>query len=124
MFLELRSIIDCSRHDVSGEGVVEPRCEPILGPTMQPEGSAADIRVNPSDHRVADIHSRGHLIARLTPVEQSKDISYWSTRHVGWGCNCARGVPYTIEDQVVYYLRFSDVISHDMGKIGVSKKTD
>ena len=104
--------------------MVESGCEPVLGPTMQPEGSAADIRVNLSDHRVADMHSRGHLIARFTPMEQSKDISHWSTRHIGWGCNCTKGILYTVEDQMIYYLRFSDVISCDMGKIGVSKKTD
>ena len=81
--------------------MVESGCGPVLGPTMQPEGSAADIRVNPSDHRVADIHSRGHLIARFTPMEQSKGVSLWSTRHIGWGCDCTEGVSYTVEDQEV-----------------------
>ena len=75
-------------------------------------------------HRVADIHLRGHLIARFTSVEQSKDISLWSTRHIGEGFDCTKGVPYTVEDQAIYYLRFSHVISCELGKISVSKKTD
>ena len=100
-FLELRSIIYCSRHDVSGKGVVDPGCKPVLAPTMLPEGSAADIRVNLSDHRVAEIHSRGHLIVRFPSMEQSKDISLHSTGHFGWRCNCTEGVPYTVEDQAV-----------------------
>ena len=64
--LELRSIIDCPRHDFSQEGVLNLRFEPVLVPTMLPEGSAADIGVNPSDYRVADIHPGGHLITRWT----------------------------------------------------------
>ena len=87
-FHELKSIIDCSRHDFSGEGVLSLRCGPILVPTMLPGGSAADIRVKPSNHRVADMHIRGHLIARFASMEQSQDISLQSTRHIGWGCNC------------------------------------
>ena len=62
--------------------MVDPGCEPVLVPTMLSEGSAAGMRVNSSDHRVADIHLRGHLIARFTSVEQSKDISLWSTGHI------------------------------------------
>ena len=41
------------------------RCQPVLVPTMPPGGSAADIGVNPCNHRVGDIHLRGHLIARF-----------------------------------------------------------
>ena len=80
--LELRSIIDCSRHDVSGEGWLILGVSPVLVPTMLSEGSAAGMRVTSSDHRVADIHLRGHLIARFTSVEQSKDISLWFTGHI------------------------------------------
>ena len=76
--LELRSIIDCSRHDVSGEGWLILGVSTVLMPTMLSEGSA----VTSSDHRVADVHLRGHLIARFTSVEQSKDISLWSTGHI------------------------------------------
>ena len=68
---ELKSIIDCSRHNFSGEGVLCLRCELILVPTTLLGGSAADIRVKPSNHRVADMHLRGHLIARFTSMEQS-----------------------------------------------------
>ena len=91
-FLKLKVIIDCSRHDFSREGVVNVRPECVLVPTRLPEGSAAGTRVNPSDHRVADIHPGGHLIARCTCLEQSKDISLCSTGHIGWGCNCTEGV--------------------------------
>ena len=63
--------------------MVDPGCEPVLVPTMLSEGSAAGMRVNSSDHRAADIHLRGHLIARFTSVEQSMDILLWSTRHIG-----------------------------------------
>ena len=48
------------------------RFEPVLVPTMLPEGSAANIGVKPSDHRVADICMRGYLIAKITFSEQSK----------------------------------------------------
>ena len=68
---------------------------------MLPEGCAADIRVNPSDHRVADSHPRGHLVARFTCLEQSKDNSLCSTGHVGWRCDCTEGVLYVIEGQVI-----------------------
>ena len=71
------------------------------GTHYAPEGNAADIRVNPSDHRVADIHPGGHLIARFTAWEQSMDISLYSTGHVGWGCNCSEWVLYTVEGQVI-----------------------
>ena len=72
--LELKSIIDCSRHDFSRDGL-SPRCEPILVPTMLLGGSAADIGVKPSSHRVADMHLRGHLMARFTSMEQYPDFS-------------------------------------------------
>ena len=48
------------------EGGLVLRHEPVLAPTMLPEGSAADLRVKPSNHRVADIHPRDHLIAIFT----------------------------------------------------------
>ena len=99
--LELRSIIDCPRHDFSGEGVLNLRCEPVLVPTVLPEGSAADMGVNLSDHRVVDIHPGGHLLARCTILEQSKDISLCSTGHIGWGCNCTEGVLCIVEGQVI-----------------------
>ena len=44
-------------------------CTSVLVPTMIPGGSAADIRVRPSDSRVADIHLRDQLIAQFTPLE-------------------------------------------------------
>ena len=68
---------------------------------MLPEGSAADIGVNPSDYRVADIHPGGHLLARCTILEKSKDISLCSTGHIGWGCNCTEGVLCIVEGQVI-----------------------
>ena len=71
-YLELRGIIDCSRHDFSWDRVSIPTCEPVLVPTMPPDGSAADIGVEPSNHRVAYIHLRGHPIAKITILEQSK----------------------------------------------------
>ena len=45
-------------------------CTPILVPTMLPGGSAADIRVKPSDSRVAEIHLRGHQIVRFAFMEK------------------------------------------------------
>ena len=89
--LELRSIIDCPRHDFSQEGVLNLRSEPVLVPTVLPEGSAADMGVNLSDHRVVDIHPGGHLLAGCTILEQSKDISLCSTGHIGWGVIALRG---------------------------------
>ena len=65
-----------------------------------PGGNAADIRVKPSDYRVADIHLGGHLIARFTFLEQNKDISLCCARHIAWRCNCTKGVPYMVEGQV------------------------
>jgi hypothetical protein len=76
-------------------------CEPVLVPTMLPGGSAADIGVKPCNGRVADIHLRGHLIARFTLLEQSKDISLCSTGHISWGCNCTEGVLCSVEGQVI-----------------------
>ena len=67
------------------------RSEPVLVPIMLPEGSAADIGVNPSDYRVADIHPGGHLIARWTILEQSKDISLCSTGTLVGGVIALRG---------------------------------
>ena len=99
-------------------------CEPILIPTTLPGGSAADIRVKPSNHRVAGMHIRGHLIARFTSVEQSQDISLQSTRDIGWGCNCTEGVLYIVEGQVIWYFKFSDVIVTWTGWFWVSTKTD
>ena len=93
--LELRSIIDCPRHDFSQEGVLNLRCEPVLAPTMLPEGSAADIGVNPSDYRVADIHPGGHLMARWTILEQSKEISLCSSGTLVGGVIALRG-SYTL----------------------------
>ena len=84
-----------------GRGVLSLRCGLILVPTMLPGGSAANIGVKPSDHRVADMHIRGHLIARFTSMEQSQDISLQSTRHIGWGCNCTEGVLYIVEGQMI-----------------------
>ena len=78
---------------------------------MLPGGSAADTIVGPCISRVADIHLGGHLIARFTLLEQSKDISLGSTRHIGLRYNCTEGVPYIIGGQVACYLRFSHVIS-------------
>ena len=92
------------------KGVLDPRCKPVLVPTMLPEDSAADIGVKPSDHRVADLHPGGHLIARFTALEQSMDISLYSTGHVGWGCNYTEWVPYIVEGQGICYFRFSHVI--------------
>ena len=79
---------------------IDPWCEPLLVPTRLPGGSAADIGVKPCDSRVADIHLRGHLIARFTLLEQNKDISLCSTRHIGVRCNCTEGVPYMVGGQV------------------------
>ena len=77
---------------------------------MLPEGSAAGIRAKPSDHRVADIHPKDHLITRFTYWKQSKDISLCSTGHSGWGYNCTEGVSYMVEGQLAWYLRFSHVV--------------
>ena len=74
--------------------------KPVLGLTMLPGGSAADVKVNLSDSRVSDIHPRGHLIARFTLLEQSKDIALCSTGHICWRCNCTGGVPYTVEGHI------------------------
>ena len=41
-------------------------------PTMLPGAGAPDIRVKPSDSRVADIHLRGQLIAKSTFLEQKR----------------------------------------------------
>ena len=41
---------------------------------LVPGGSAADIRVTPSDYRVAETHPRDHLIARFTFQKQGKHI--------------------------------------------------
>jgi len=76
------------------------RCVPVLGPTMQPEGSAADLKVKPSNHRVADIHLRDHLIAIFTYEKQSKHFSLCSTGHICWGYNCTQGVSYIVEGQL------------------------
>ena len=107
----MRSINACSRHDFSREGVLTLRCGPVLVPTMLPGGSAADTRVRPSISRVPDIHLGGHLIARFAFLEQSKDISLGSTRHIGLRYNCTEWVPYIVGGQVACYLRFSHVMS-------------
>ena len=99
-YLGLRGIIDCSRHDFSWDTVSIPTCRPVLAPTMLAGGSAADTGVKPSDHRVADIHLRSHLIAKFTLWEQSKQFSLCTPRHICWGCNCTKGVLYVVEDQV------------------------
>ena len=75
-------------------------CEPVLVPTVPPEGSAAGIRVKPFDDRVAVIHPRDHLIVIFTYWEQSKHISLCSTAHIGWGYNCTEGVLYMVEGQL------------------------
>ena len=100
-YLELRGIIDCSRHDFSWDRVSTPTCEPVLVPTMSPEGSAADIGVKLSDYRVAIIHLRGHLIAKFTIPEQIELFSLCVPGHICWGCKCTEGVLYIVEGQVI-----------------------
>ena len=92
-------------------------------PTALPGGSATDIGVKPCNSRVVDSHLRGHLMARFTFWKWSKPFSLCFTRHTCNGCNCTDGVSYTVEGHVTYYLRFSHVMSWDLGKIVVSKKT-
>ena len=122
-YLELRGIIDCSRHDFSQDRVSVPTCEPVLVPTMSPEGSAADIGVKLSDYRVAVIHLRGHLIAKFTILEQIKLFSPCVPGHIYWGCNCTKGVLYIVENHVTWYLRFSHVVCVCRTNFMVSKKT-
>ena len=81
-YLEFRGIIDCSRHDFSWDRVSILRCGSVPEPTMQPEGSAADIEVKPSDNRVADVHLRGHPIAKFTILDQSKVFSLCVPGHI------------------------------------------
>ena len=109
-FCDFGSIADCSKHDFLGRGLIL-WCKPVPVPNMLPGGSAADIRVKPSDSRVADIHPRGQLIASFTFLEQRKYLSLCFTGLIYGRGNCTEEVPYTVEGHITWYLRFSHVIT-------------